>query len=69
MPVHKDHPDATDVQCNHCGKYMAYGETYLVVSWMYMTHQDLEQHDEREAEFCKKCATLPLLSIHRQIAK
>ena len=55
----------TDVKCNHCGRSMPYGKDYLVIDWRYMTYEDMEEHSEREAEFCKKCAALILLAVRR----
>lgn len=59
----------TEVECNHCGKPIPYNENYLVATWMYMSLQDLECHEEREAEFCKKCATLIILAIRRHVKR
>lgn len=57
----------TEVKCNHCGRLLKYNECYLVISWMYMTHQNLEAHDDRVAEFCKRCSALVQLAVHRHV--
>jgi len=50
----------SEVTCNHCNRPIPYGEPYLVLTWMYMNEQDLEEHDERVSEFCKECSTFLL---------